>query len=237
MPPRRKHRVLTATIVAVMTASIGTTAAWAATIGGLTNSTLSAWQMPAGLVAPTVVSWSGFPFRNNTNLDGAALEGGGTWIAQFGTWKATSNAATSNKAAYSNLTTDVGTVNAAVVATIDLTGNSSSGLVAMSNGASFVFAEYDKSSGGQIRLFKYVSGAVTQLALVTGLGKPALGVMQLDATTNTVKVSWNGAVVLSYALTAVELVTFKSPTYTRFGLLANNDPAARFDDIHFDTIP
>lgn len=223
---------LTATLFAVVVASaVGVSAA---SLNGITAASIGAWNIPGSTGAPTVVTWSGFTARNNTSLNGAPLDGGGTWIAQFGTWRVKKNEATSSNTGYSNLTTSIGTVNAAAETTINLGGNPSSGLVAMSNGTSFVFAQYEKSSGGRVRLFKYVSGAVTLLGEATGTGGPAVSVMRLDATTNTIKVSWNGAVVVTYTLTATEVALFKSAGHTRFGIFADGDAATTFDDFHID---
>lgn len=233
MRARRTLRTLTAILVAVFVGSAA--GASAATLNGVATANLGAWNLPGTTGAPTVVTWSNFTAPNNTSLGGAALNGGGTWIAQFGTWKVSSNRAGSSNSGFSNLTTSAGTVNAAVEATtIDLGGNPTAGLVAMSDGASFVFAQYEKSSGGRIRLFKYVSGTVTQLAEVTGVGGPAISPMRLDAITNTLKVSWNGAVVLTYSLNAAEIALFKSAGHTRFGIIANGDASTNFDDFHVD---
>ncbi len=207
----------------------------AASLNGIATAKLGAWNVPGTTGAPTVATWSSFTAPNNTNLNGAALNGGGTWIAQFGTWRVSSNRAGSSNAGYSNLTTSVGTVNAAVeTTTVDLGGNPTAGVVAMSNGTSFVFAQYDKSSGGRTRLFKYVSGVVTQLAQATGVGGPVISSLRLDATTNNLAVSWNGAVVLTYTLTAAEVALFKSAGHTRFGIIANGDPSTNFDNFHVD---
>jgi len=233
MRPRITLRNVTATLVAVIIASA--VGASAATLNGIAAGSLGAWNVPGSTNAPTVLTWSSFTGANNTNLSGATLDGGGTWIAQFGTWRVRSNEATSNNVAFSNLTTSVGTVNAAVEATtIDLGGSPRSGLVAMSNGSSFLFSQYEKSSGGRVRLFKYVSGAVTMLAEATGTGGPVASAMRLDATTNTIKVSWNGAVVVTYSLTPAEVALFKSVGHTRFGIIANGDPGTDFDDFHID---
>ena len=233
MRTRRTLRNVTAIVMTVFVASaLGVSAA---SLNGLAAAKLGAWNVPGTTGAPTVATWSNFTAPNNTNLNGAALNGGGTWIAQFGTWRVNSNRAGSSNTGFSNLTTSVGTVNAAVEATtIDLGGNPTAGLVALSNGTSFVFAQYEKSSGGRIRLFKYVSGTVTQLAEVTGAGGPVISPMRLDAITNTLKVSWNGAVVLTYSLTAAEAAVFKSAGHTRFGIIANGDPGTNFDDFHVD---
>ncbi len=233
MRARRTLRSLTAILVAVFVGSAAGVSA--ATLNGVTTAKIGAWNMPGSTGAPTVTTWSSFTAPNNTDLNGAALNGGGTWIAQFGTWRVSSNRAGSSNSGFSNLTTSVGTVNAAVEATtIDLGGSPTAGLVAMSDGTSFVFAQYEKSSGGRIRLFKYVSGTVAQLAEVTGVGGPVISPMRLDATTNTLQVSWNGVVVLTYTLTAAEVALFKSAGHTRFGIIANGDPSTNFDNFHVD---
>lgn len=233
MRTRRTLPHLSAILVAVIFASaVGVSAA---TLNGVAAASLGSWNVAGTTSAPTVLVWSNFLAPNNTNLNGATLNGGSTWIAQFGIWRVSSSHAGSSNAAFSNLTTSVGTVNAAVEATtIDLGGNPTAGLVAMSNGTSFIFSQYEKTSGGRIRLFKYVSGTVTQLAEATGTGIPAIAPMRLDATTNTMKVSWNGAVVLTYTLTAAEVALFKSAGHTRFGLMANGDPSTNFDTFHVD---
>ena len=232
MRTRRSLRNLAATLVAVSVASaVGVSAA---SLNGIAVASLGSWSVPGGTGAPTVLTWADFTGANNTNLDGHALIGGGTWIAQNGTWRVTSAEARSSNATRSNLVTAVGSPDASVEATLSPGGNPSAGLVAMSDGASFVWAEFTKTSGGTIQLSMYATGTTTQLARVTGVGNPPTSVMRIDATTNTVEVSWNGVVVLTYALAPSEVALFKSAGHDRFGLMADRDTATRFDDFHID---
>ncbi len=233
MRTRRTLRNLAATLLAVFAASV--VGVSAASLNGIAAASLGAWTVPGGTGAPTVLTWTDFTGANNTNLAGGTLNGGGTWIAQNGTWRSFSNQARSSNRARSNLTTHAGTTYASVEAQLHPGGNPSSGLVAMSDGNSYVWAELTKSSGGRIRLYEYVGGTATQLAEITGVGLPAYALMRLDASTDTIKVSWNSAVVLTYALTGSEIARFRSTGHDRFGLMANSDPATDFDDFHLDT--
>ena len=129
----------------------------------------------------------------------------------------------------------MGTVSAAVEsATTDFGGNPRAGLIGLSNGASFVYAVYDKAAGGTIQLYKYVGGVSTLLASTTGVGPPIIAPIRLDALTNTIKVSWNGVLRLSYTLTAAEITLLKSAGHDRFGIMADGDASTNFDDFHVD---
>ncbi len=233
----RAHRMLGIVIAAALTATVTTgSVAGAAPLGPQTSRTLGAWIIPGGTGAPNVLTWSSFTGPNNTNLAGKALNGGGTWIAQFGTWKLSSkNTANSSNTALSNLTTAVGTVSAAVESTtLDFGGNPRAGLVALSNGTSFLYAVYTKTAGGTVQLYKYVSGVSTLLASTTGVGLPIVAPMRLDATTNTIRVWWDGTARLSYTLTASEVTLLKSAGHDRFGIIADGDASTNFDDFHVD---
>ncbi len=233
MRTRRTLRNLAAMLLAVVAASA--VAASAASLNGIAAADLGSWTVPGGTGAPTVLTWADFDGANNTKLAGTTLNGGGTWTGQNGTWRSVSNQARSSRKARSNLTTPVGTTNAAVEAQLHPGKNPSAGLIALSDGTSYVWAELTKSSGGRISLYEYVGGTATQLAQVSGVGLPASAIMRLDVGTDTVAVSWNGAVVLTYALTASEIARFRSAGHDRFGLMANGDSATRFDDFHVDS--
>lgn len=208
--------------------------AFAASLNGLTAAPLGAWNVPGGTGAPTVLTWASFTFPNNTNLDGAALDGGGTWIADIGTWRVQANEARVNKTSLANISVDVGTNSASVSATLTFGPSARAGVMALDNGGVAFYALYSKTGGGTIQLYKYSGGQVLR-ASTSGIGTPASAAMRLDARTNDLTVSWNGSVVLSYTLTGPEIGAFKSGTNTRFGIIADNDNLTRFDDFHVDT--
>ena len=233
----RANRLLGIVIATTLTATVAFgSVAGAANLGPQAPQTLGAWIIPGGTGAPNVITWANFTGPNNTNLAATALNGGGTWIAQFGTWKLSSkNTANSSNTTLSNLTTAVGTVSAAVESTtLDFGGNPRAGLIGLSNGTSFVYAIYTKTAGGTVQLYKYVSGVSTLLASTTGVGLPIVAPMRLDAMTNTIRVWWDGTARLSYTLTASEVTLLKSAGHDRFGIIADGDASTTFDDFHVD---
>lgn len=228
---RRPLRNLTAILIAVFLASaVGFSAA---SLNGIVTAKIGAWTIPGSTGAPTVVTWTGFTGSNNTRLSGANLEGGGSWVADIGTWTIQSNQAATNSVSLANMSVDVGSNSASAWATLTFGATARAGVMALDNGGVAIYALYSKGSGGTIQLYKYSGGQVL-LATVTGVGTPTSAVMGLDATTNVMRVSWNGAVVLSYTLTASEVGTFKTGTNHRFGIIADSDSLTRFDNFHVD---
>jgi hypothetical protein len=222
--------VLSLSLVATAAGLVG---ASAASLNGAATARIGGWTYPATNVAPTVLTWASFTGANNTNLDGATLNGGGTWSADIGTWRIQSNAANAGNTALANLVTNVGTQNATVVATLVTGATSNAGVIANDNGTNALFVLYTKAAGGTLTLYKYAGSSVS-LSSVTGVGTAANSTLKLDSTTTTIKVSWNGTQVISYTLNPAEVVTFHSAANSRFGLIANGDSASRFDDFHVD---
>ena len=112
----RANRLLGIVVATTLCVTVaGGSVAGAQPIGPQTSKVLSSFSMAASTGAPNILTWANFTGTNGTNLSGKALNGGGTWIAQFGTWKLSSkNTANSSNTTLSNLTTAVGTVSAAV---------------------------------------------------------------------------------------------------------------------------
>jgi hypothetical protein len=207
--------------------------AGAANLGPQSPKTLGAWVIPGGAGAPNVITWANFNGVTGTNLNGKALNGPGTWIVDGGTWTIQTNNTVSTNVAIANMDVNVGTQNAATLATLTLGATANAGLVVLDNGTVAVYALYSKAAGGTITLYKYAGGPVV-LGTVTGVGTPASALMKLDATTTTMKVSFAGTLVLSYTLTAAEITTLKTAANSRFGLIADSDGVTRFDDFHVD---
>ena len=230
----RASRLLGIVVAATMFATVTCgSVAGAANLGPQTNKTLGAWVIPGGTGAPNVVTWANFTGVTGTNLSGKALNGPGNWIVGGGTWTIQTNTARSTRVARARMTVNAGTQNAAALATLTFGASPDAGLVALDNGTVYVYAIYSTAAGGKITLYKYSGGAVV-LGTVTGVGRPASALMKLDASTTTLKVSFAGTLVLSYTLTAAEIAVFKTPANNRFGLIADNDNATRFDDFHVD---
>ena len=178
--------------------------AGAADLGPQAPKTLGAWVIPGGTGAPNVITWANFTGANGTNLNGRPLNGPGNWIVDTGVWTIQTNNTVSTNVAIANVDVNVGTQNAATLATLTIGATANSGLVALDNGTVAVYFLYSKAAGGTIRLYKYSGGPVV-LGTVTGVGTPASATMKLDATTTTMRVSFNGVLVLSYTLTAAEI--------------------------------
>jgi hypothetical protein len=231
MRVRQTLRTFTAISVAVIVAlAVGVSAA---SLNGVAAAKLGAWNVPGTTSAPTVLAWANFNGTTGTNLNGQALNGGGTWTADIGTWTIQGNAAAAASTALANLVTSAGTNSASVLSTMTFGATARAGVLALDNSANAVYALYSKTAGGTVQLYKYNGGA-TLLATVTGVGTPTSAVMKLDATTSTLKVSWNGTVVLSYTLSAAEITVFKTGTNLRYGIIADSDSLTRFDDFHVD---
>ena len=208
--------------------------AGAANLGPQGGATLGAWKIIGGTGAPTVATWANFTGANGTSLSGYALNGGGAWSVAAGTWTIRTNQADATRTARAKMTANAGTQNASVLVTLNLTGAANAGVAALDNGAVAIYALYSKSTGGTVTLYKYNGGPVV-LTTATGVGTFTSTIMKLDALTNTIKVSLGGTQVLSYTLTAAEVITFKAAANNRFGLMADSDNVTRFDDFHIDT--
>ena len=230
----RKHRLpgIIATLLLTV-ATVGTSVAFAASTNGLSPRTLGAWTIPGGTGAPTVVTWDSFTGTNGTSLSGRALSGGGNWVVNGGTWTIQTNRAASTSATRARISVAGGNQNRSALATLTIGASARAGLVALDSGTAYIYAVYSKASSGTMQLYKF-SGSATLLASVTGIGLPATAEMKLDASTNTIRVSFAGVQVLSYTLTAAEITTFKNAANNRYGLIADADSVTRFDDFHVD---
>lgn len=229
----RANRLLVIVATTVSITVGGGSVAGANPIGPPASNVLTAFSMAASTGAPNVLTWADFTGANGTTLSGTALNGPGTWIVTGGTWTIQNNAAATTNVALARMDTDVGTQNATALAALTFGASAKAGLVALDNGTNLVYALYSTATGGTITLSEF-TGSTVVLGTVTGIGTPASAAMKLDASTNTLKVSFAGTVVLSYALTAAEITALKGATNTRFGLMANKDTVTRFDDFHVD---
>ncbi len=211
----------------------GLVGASAASLNGTSPAKLGGWTYPQTIPAPTVLAWANFVGTNGTNLSGRALNAGGSWIVDIGTWTIQSNTAAASNTAIANVGVVATTQNASVIATLNLGASANAGVLANDNGTVALYALYSKAAGGTIKLYKYTGGA-TVLATVTGVGTPTSATLKLDSATTTIKVSWNGTQVLSYTLTTAEATTLHGAANNRFGLIADSDSVTRFDDFHID---
>ncbi len=221
------------TALGLVAAAAGLVGASAASLNGAVAADLGAWNVTQGTGARTVLTWSSFTGVDGTNLNGTALNGPGTWVAGAGTWTIRANAAASSNTVRSNLSVDVGTQNAIAVVTLTIGASARAGLIVNSNGTASLYALYSRGAGGTIQLYKN-NGTQTLLGTVTGVGRPASGLLEVDSTTTTIKVSFAGTQVLTYILTAAEAAIHHGATNTRFGLIADRDNRTRFDDFHVD---
>lgn len=219
-------------LVALMFAA-GGTAAHASSIGGLDTTSLGAWAIAGGTGASTVTTWADFTGADATNLVGLSLDGPGTWSVT-GSWTIQTNQAAASSAAVAKLWVPTGTENATAVATLTFGVTARAGLLVLFDATKGIYALYSEASGGTIELYKNNAGE-TLLASVTGVGTPASATMELDATTNTLKVSFAGTEVLTYTLTAGEITVFKNAANDGFGSVADFDTISRFDDFHVDS--
>jgi len=230
----RRRRALGFVVALSLSATAGgLISASAASLNGANPAKIGGWVYPQTIAAPTVLAWTNFTGTTGTNLNGHALNAGGTWTADLGTWTIQTNTAGASNTALANIDLNVGTQNAAAVATLTIGATANSGLVVNDNGTVALYALYSKAAGGTLTLYKY-SGGATVLGTATGVGTAATGTLKVDSTTTTIKVSWNGTVLISYPLTPAEVTTFHGATNNRFGLIADGDSVTRFDDFHAD---
>lgn len=230
----RANRLLGIVVATTMCVTVaGGSLAGAQPIGPQTSKVLSAFSMVASTGAPNVLTWANFTGANGTNLSAKTLNGGGTWIADSGTWTIQTGTAASTNAPLANMDTNVGTQNASALATLTFGATANAGLVALDNGTTTLYTLYSKAGGGTMTLYKYAGGAMT-LATAAGIGTPASALVKLDASTSTIKVSFAGTQVLTYTLTAAEVTSLKGAANNRFGLMADADGTTRFDDFHVD---
>jgi hypothetical protein len=230
---RRERALRVVMSVCLAASAAGLVGASAASLNGANPAKIGGWTYPQTVAAPTVLAWSNFTGTTGTNLSGRALNAGGSWIVDIGTWTIQANTAAASNTAIANMGVGVGTQNASVLATLTIGASANAGVLANDNGSAALYALYSRTAGGTIRLYKY-SGGATTLATVTGVGTPTSGTLKLDSTTTTIKVSWNGTQVISYVLTAAEATTFHAAGNNRFGLIADSDSVTRFDDFHVD---
>lgn len=230
MPSRRLLGVLLVVAALAVPAQVA-----AKSLGSVTSTSLGAWVLAGGTTVPTVVAWTPFTGANGTSLPGQTLNGTGTWASDSGTWTISSNRAGTTSAGLGNLDIHAGTQNATVVVTLIIGASANAGVVALRNNSNVaLFATYSLASGGTIQLNKF-NGSTSNLSTVTGVGTPSTAEFKLDATTNTIKISFNGTQVMSYALSAGDITALKAAANDRFGIFADNDAVTRFDDFHVDT--
>jgi hypothetical protein len=231
MHTTNRRRRPASTLLALLVVTTGLVVASAARIP-LASANLAEYTINGGTGAPVVYTWSNFTGATNTNLNGAALNGGGTWTVHVGTWVLdnANRGKASASTALANMSTNVGQVNAAVeaVLTFPVTARRA-GLTFNDDSNNGMFVVYTDTAGGSLLLYK-AAGAITQIAAVTGVGVVATADLRVEAFDPTVKVYLNGTLWITYTLTAAERTTFKAAGNTRYGLIADSDANTRFDD-------
>lgn len=218
-------------VVAAMMIAAGLARADAASLGGLNGRSLDAFSVVGPTGAPTVLTWENFTGANGTNLSGTALDGGGSWSVDAGTWTIGTNRARVTNTAAANMWVATGNANVTAVVTLTIGASAQAGLSVRGDASRRIYAIYTKASGGTVELYK-ISGGSTLLGSATGVGTPASAVMHLDATTDTIRVRFAGTEVVSYTLTGGEVGQFAG--LDRVGLYASNDTVTRWDDFHVD---
>jgi hypothetical protein len=228
----RRLWVLLAAVVLVATAATATTA-YAAKIT-LTSKTLLAIKSSASAL-PAQLVFDSFTSTPAVNLSGHNANTGQPWTVLQGSLQLSANylQCTTGCAAANYGAALIDADKAQVTATVNVrsaTGSGSAGLILNANQiATQAYAVW--YSSGAVTLLRYDAGSVTYAPVQT-VSVPANNTdVPLSATFNgtTYVVSFNGLVVMTYAMPTADQAIFGANTY--FGVVIYNDPnIVKLDD-------
>ncbi len=230
--PNRTHRPLRtlAAIALPLLLASGLLVAHAASVG-LSSDQLAAFTVAGAPTVPTVLAWTDFSGPDGQSLASTPLSTGQSWTINAGNWTLNRNKATHNNTSMANAWVSAGTTSAAVQATLDFGATSRrAGVTLLGDATSYLYAVVDNGNNGQVLLYKRVGGTSTLLGSATNVGLPVTAVLRVEAFTNTIKVYFNGTLVITYTLTAPEVTQFKGATHVRYGIIADSDPQTDFDE-------
>lgn len=226
-------------------ATLGTGAASAAGLGGLTAANLTAGTVAAPAGAPTVLAWENFTATSGTNIVGTTTDGGAaTWTSNpsGGFWQVNADQARSSTSD-SSLVIDPGTFNVTTVATIARNGATSfdAGLTIgrNSSGSQFLSCEWSSAKNGSMEIWKYDSGwtllaSVTKLSPKRAGGPPESIQLACSTTATDISASIDGTVVVTAALTSSEQIMFKNTAHQLTGPYQYLSSGLTWDDLHVD---
>ena len=225
---------LTAVLVA-----LALLAADAATLGGLTPRTLASFNVNATAPTPTIVGCDNFTGTNGATLNGRAVTvaancANRTWTTHVGTWTIQTNQAASSATGSPITTLNTASTEATatvVLANLNTTGRVA-GIVMNHNGgagltASFLQVLVTAGAPSRVDLRIFALGiSLAPVASNTNVTLAATNTLSLSRVGSAITVRLNGAVVLTYTLTATDVLNLGNG---RSGLVGG-DANVRFDD-------
>jgi hypothetical protein len=234
--PGRRAVGLGLTVVLVALALL---AADAATLGGLAPRTLASFNVNGTVTTPTIVGCDNFTGTTGATMNGRAVTVAAnctnrTWTTHVGTWTIQANQAASSATAGAVATLNTASTAATatvVLASLNVTGRVA-GIVMDHNGgagatASFVQVLVTAGAPSRVDVRIFALGiSVAPVASNTNVTLAATNTLSLSRVGTAVTVRLNGAVVVTYTLTATDVLTLANG---RAGLVGG-DANVRFDD-------
>ena len=208
----------------------------ASVLGGLTASSLAAWNQAGTLATPTVLTCDGFalPAATGSALNGRPVQlpaqcGTGIWSVHRGTWTISSGQLDPSGGG-ATASISAGQTNVSAEATV-LNANGSSrvaGVAIDHSGATRIYLVGALSGPGTVQLRLVNGGSVTTLASTTAT-ITASTVVRITRNGTAVTVSVNGVLRISHTLSSGQVTTLSGGT--RVGLYFDSGAAIRFSNI------
>lgn len=191
-------------------------------------------SIPGPSGAATVFIWDHFD-RADAPIGTAVL--GGPWSVNTGSWTVQSNVAGSSSVPNANASITVpGVLNGRV--DVDLTFallTASAGVELLDDGTNGLVVEYKKGLLlSEVRLYSRSGGTLTQLASAAVISSLSAA-LTVIVNANSVQVLWNSVSSFTYNLTPGLVALVKDAGSNRFGMWANSDAQARFNNFRFQS--
>lgn len=222
---------------AVASASIvGGLHAAAGTLGGLTTQQVAAWDAPATISTPAIITCDDF---SRASATGSALAnrpvqlpatcGSGVWSTELGTWTIGAGQLAASSA-NATATISAGQTDISATATIlNAHGGGRIAGVAIDHSGStrkYLAATLSGPNTVQLRL---VDGSTITILASASASITATTVIRITRAGSTVTISVNGTLALTYTLSAGQITTVA--TGTKVGLYWNSGTTVRFTNI------
>ena len=200
--------------------------------------TLTTFQILAKPVVPKVYVWDHFN-RPNASPIGTAVVGG-NWLGTPAGWTIATNQAAITALPNASATINVpGVLDGQLDADLSFGSTAEAGLDFLDDGINTMFFLYKKSGAtSQVRLYTRLSAiaippAPVAIATVNPTTAATVKVVINDAT---IKLSWNGTVIITYTMTVPEFAALRDPGSNGVGLRAESDALTRFDNFRFQSL-
>lgn len=197
--------------------------------------------------APTVYAWDDFD-RVQNPVQGTVSPSGLFWKPQIGTWLTDgSTARTSTSNANANMITDVPTVDASMVVTINpRNGSARPGVTFNDDGDDNMLLLYSASGGGTLTLSTYFGPTRVFVASTNGVGNTnSTFELRVTSIGPSITVYVNGTLRMTQTLTGANLCKFKDigpgcvsdgQPNVGFGLWADSDTSSTFDNFRVESV-